>query len=196
MYKSKRFLSRFFSMKTDDLMRLCFKISVFLIFSLYFFNYICDYFTRRFYEHTRQVLVETHEKINRKSQKNLLETDYQETLSALEYAKNQSISTKSITAMLQDLAKQQQIEIDSYTTSEQILRESYTKTIINYKMSSNAHNISQFLSLIKQHQLPISCNNLALNLRENNIYQLQLTIIERKKPLQPAKQAEGLGGEQ
>lgn len=183
-------------MKTSDLMRLCIRISLFFIFSLYFFNYICDYFNRRFYEHTRQILVETHEKINRKSQKNLLETDCQETLTGLEYAKNQSVSNKSITAVLQDLAKQHQIEIHSYTTSERVARESYVKTIINYKMSGTLENISQFLLLIKQQQLPISCNNLVLNLKENNIYYVQLTIIERKKPLQPEKQAEGLGGEQ
>jgi len=201
MHKTKKFLARFFSMKTSDLMRLCIKTSLFCVFSLYFFNFICDYFNRRLYDYTRQILVDVHDKINRKSQKNILEADYQETSFRTDCLKNQCMSNKMVTNILQEFAKQNQIEIHSYTASQPLYRESYTKTTINYKISGSLEHISTFLSLIEKNELPVSCNNLVLHHKENNIYELQLNIVERKndtnkKPLQPEKQAEGLGGEQ
>src|ERR1700730_18295295 len=139
----KRKLIRIFSMDTRDLIILCIKISFLCLFSLYFFNFICDYIHGQLYENTRQVLVNVHENISKKSQKNMLDTDYNETSLALNCAKNQCINNNSVVQVLNDYAKQSNVSIQSYVNSEPIYRESYQKITVSYKLSGNLQEIAQ-----------------------------------------------------
>src|SRR5688572_23145243 len=109
MQRFKKFLVRIFSMETKDLIKGSIKISLFCLFSLYFFNVICDYFNRQFYDHTRQILVNTHDMINRKSQKNALETDYNETQRSLDCLKNQCVNNTAFSTILYDAARKSQV---------------------------------------------------------------------------------------